>query len=267
MRLPMKVHAVKIRYREQLLRKMVHGRFGIHQGRRCVFISYIPADDKPGSRVKKRYYLDSSKGKEFTPKIKKYLSIKSEYDRLLDSWNSTYAFEPPVVRFPITNTYDPHHMDNRFFADAVDCSNNMPNDNPVYSGDDVLKSKNEQFGKGFFKKLGIPYKYEVALDVANPDGYVPDFLLSFYEIDRCVYAEICGMNDKSDYAATTSRKINFYAKNRYRPGREIVYVFMYDKYNFDEEYFAAQVLSAFDTLIPDSAIEWDNCPPPRIYAD
>lgn len=33
---------------------------------------------------------------------------------------------------------------------------------------------------------------------------------------------------------------------------------MYDKYNFDEVYFIQQVLSAFDSMISDSALEWGN---------
>ena len=264
MHLPMKVHAVKIRYREQLLRHMIHGRFGTHLGKRCVYITYDPEDAKTSRRTQRRYYVETAKGREYTQKIKRYLSIKTEYEKLLSEWRSIYSSEPPAVRFPVINIYDPHHLDNQFFADAVDKTNRILNDNPVYSGDDVLKSKNEQFGTRFFKNMGIPYKYEVGLDVENPDGYVPDFLLSFFEIDRCIYAEICGMNDKSDYSATTARKINFYSRNRYRPGREIIYAFMYDKNNFDEEYFAAQILSAFDTLIPDSALDWENCPPPNI---
>ena len=31
---------------------------------------------------------------------------------------------------------------------------------------------------------------------------------------------------------------------------------MYDKHNFDKTYFIEQVLSAFNSLIPDSALEW-----------
>ena len=267
MRLPMKVHAVKIRYREQLLRKMVHGRFGVYKGKRCVYITYVPDVSEVTRHTPKRFYLDSKTGQEYVPKIKRYLAVKREYDQLMDEWKSTYVWDPPMVRFPITNVYDPHHMDNNFFVEAVDKTNRMPNDNPVYSGDDVLKSKNEQFGKRFFKEMGIPYKYEVKLDVDNPDGFVPDFLLSFYEIDRCVYAEICGMNDKSDYSVTTSRKINFYSRNHDRPGREMIYAFMYDKNNFDEEYFASQIWGAYDTLIPDSALDWDNCLSPRISGD
>ena len=264
MRLPMRVHAVKIRYREQLLRRMIHGRFGNYQGKPCVYIHYDPKDKELTRRTQKRYFLDSALGKKYTPHVERFLKVKAEYDLLLVDWRSTYSFEPPMVRFPICNTYDPHHMDNDFFASVAHKVNKMPVENPVYSGDDVLKSKNEQFAKDFFKDNGIPYKYEPDIEVDNPEGFVPDFLLSLYEIDRCIYAEVCGMADSYEYSARTAHKINFYSKNRYRPGREMIYAFMYDKNNFDEEYFAAQVWGAFDTLIPDSALDWDNCVPPCI---
>ena len=264
MQMPLKVHAVKIRYREQLLRKMVHGRFGTYKGRRCVFISYLPGAVWQHGLTLGRYYVDSKKGRGYTPKIEEYLKIKNEFDKLLLDWRSTYVFEPPMIRFPISLNYDPHRMDSRFFDNAVGNTNRLVNDNPVYSGDDTLRSKNEQIATDIFKDLDIPYKYEVGLDVPNPDGLVPDFLLSFYEIDRCVYAEICGMSDKYDYSQRTARKINFYSLNNYRPNREIIYCLMYDKSNFDKEYVTSQILGAYDTLIPDSALDWNNCLPPNI---
>ena len=81
------------------------------------------------------------------------------------------------------------------------------------------------------------------------------FLLSFYEIDRCSYIELCGMNDKEAYSGKTATKINSYAKSRYRQGREIIYVHLYDKSNFDSVVFAEQVLSAYDSMIPFSALD------------
>ena len=55
----------------------------------------------------------------------------------------------------------------------------------------------------------------------------------------------------------TATKINSFSKDTYRPGREVIYVILYDKANFDEDYFAGQVLDAFNNMIPDSAIIWE----------
>ena len=262
MRLPLKVHAVKIKYRERLLRNIPHGKFSTYRGKRSILVTYIPGNPDVSVRSPKRYVLTGKLGKLYTPQIEQYLNIKAEYDRLLAEWRATYSFEPPEVKFPIVQTYDPHGMNNEYYEQAVANQSDMPNKHPVYSGDDVFKSKNEQFGKDVLCSLGIPYKYETLLGDENAKN--PDFLLSFFEIDRCIYAEICGMTDDYEYSTKLARKINFYSTHNYRHEREVIYCFMHDKYNFDEECFAAMVLSAFDMLIPDSALDWNNCRPPRI---
>ncbi len=45
---------------------------------------------------------------------------------------------------------------------------------------------------------------------------------------------------------------------KYRPGREVIYVLVYDKNNFDREYFISQVMTAFNDMIPDSALQWET---------
>jgi hypothetical protein len=72
------------------------------------------------------------------------------------------------------------------------------------------------------------------------------------------YIEILGMNDKYDYAVRTVTKINGFSRDKYRPEREIIYILVYNKNIFDEDYFVSQVLIAFDMLIPDSALIWDK---------
>lgn len=264
MRLPLKVHAVKIRYRERALQEMVHGRIANMGGKRYVYVTYVPGDDSVSKHHQLRYCVDSPKGREFAPKVAKYIKVKAGFDKLLLDWRELYRFEPPEVRFPICSTWDPHHMDNRFYKDTAEATNELSVQHPVYSGGDVLKSKNEQFGKDKLVELGIPYKYEPALDIPNPDGIIPDFLISFFEIDRCVYAEIGGMSEKYDYSRSIAEKIQFYSANFYRHGREMIYCFMFDKHNFDEEVFAAQVLAAYDVLIPEDALDWSKCCPPQI---
>ena len=86
MQLPMKVHAVKIRYREQLLKKMPHGKFVEYRGKRHVIVYYVPGDPSVTKQTAKRYSLTSKHGKVYTPKIEKFIKIKAEYDRLLVDW-------------------------------------------------------------------------------------------------------------------------------------------------------------------------------------
>ena len=53
-------------------------------------------------------------------------------------------------------------------------------------------------------------------------------------------------------------KITGFSKELYRPGKEVIYVFVYDKQNFDRDYFVSQVLTAFNDMIPDDALIWET---------
>ena len=121
-----------------------------------------------------------------------------------------------------------------------------------------MKSNNELFGADLLKLMDIPFKYETAVDLpAIEETINPDYLINFYEIDRCSYLEILGMNDKTDYSVRTATKITGFSKELYRPGKEVIYVHVYDKNNFDRDYFVSQVLSAFNDMIPDEALDWE----------
>lgn len=150
-------------------------------------------------------------------------------------------------------------MNNAYYESQKEKQGKYVPDNPTISEYGEFKSKNELMAATALKQMDIPFKYETELYIEETDEKInPDFLINFFEIDRCSYLEVLGMNDKGDYAVRTSAKINSYSRGEYRPGREVIYVLMYDKYNFDEVYFIQQVLSAFDSMIPDSALEWGN---------
>ena len=257
--LPMKVHAVKLEYRKRILERIPHGHFCVRRGRKTVVITHDPEKPKYTAR-RPRYLCVSTKlGKIYSEIITNYLKIKSEYDYLLKSWNDTYNFPPPRVNFPIKQYFDPHLMNNEYFNNQTEHKGRYIPEKPTYSEDGDLKSKNELFGVELLHQMGIPFKYETEVYIEETDEIInPDYLINFYEIDRCAYLEILGMNDKGDYSVRTSSKINSYSKGKYRPGREVIYVLLYDKYNFDSVYFVEQVLSAFNSLIPDSALEWND---------
>lgn len=255
--LPMKVHAVKLEYRRQLLETMPHGYFRVRKGQYCVIVTRDPEDPNVCPKRPRTYRISTKRGRKFSIAVNNYLRIKSEYDTLLHSWNSTYRFAPPGVKFPIKQFYDPHMMNNDYFKKQAEHCGNYKADKPTYSEDGELKSKNELMGASLLKQMGIPVKYETEVYIEETNETInPDFLADFYEIDRCSYVELLGMSDKFDYAARTSAKINSFSRGKYRPGREVIYVLLYDRHNFDGVYFVEQVLSAFDTMIPDSALEW-----------
>lgn len=256
--LPMKVHAVKLEYRRQLLEKMPHGYYRVINGRKNVVITYDPNNPKYNKQHPRTLFVSTNLGRKYCEIINNYLKIKSEYDQLLQKWNKHYKSSPPKVKFPIKQFYDPNKMNNEYFNKQVYCTGSYVPDNPTVSDHGSLKSKNEQFGADILKQLDIPFKYETSIYLdAIEETINPDYLINFYEIDRCSYLEILGMSDKMKYSFTTTNKLYGFSKQKYRPGREVIYIVLYDKQNFDEDYFASEVLSAFNNMIPDSALIWD----------
>lgn len=257
--LPLKVHAVKLEYKRQQLEKMPHGYYRMIKGKKNVVITYDP-DNPKYSKAHPRTLLVSSKmGKIYSEIINKYQILNSEYVKLLHEWTSRYDFDPPRVKFPIIQFYDPHSMNNAYYQVQAEYTGKYQPDNPTISDNGEFKSKNEQFGADLLRRLDIPFKYETTVYLPSIEDTInPDYLVNFYEIDRCAYLELLGMNDKIDYSIRSATKMTGFSKDKYRPGREIIYVILYDKQNFDEDYFVSQVLSAFNDMIPDSALIWDS---------
>ena len=256
---PMKVHAVKLEYRRLKLEKMVKGYFRTVKGKQYVFVTYDVDFPKYNARHPRILLVTTKLGAKYSEKVLSYLKIKQEYDELLISRNKRYCIKPPKVKFPIRQFADPHSMDNNFYNRQEGCCGKYKPDNPTVSKHGELKSKNEQMGADLLEQMGIPFKYETSVYLKDIDEVInPDYLLDFFEIDRCAYLEILGMNDKGTYSVSTATKINGFSLGNYRPSREIIYIILYDKQNFDEEYFVSQVLSAYNDMIPDSALVWDD---------
>lgn len=256
---PMKVLAVKLEYRRLKMEKMTRGYYKTIKGIRNVVITFDPDNPKYNNQHPRTLYVSGKLGMIYSRKINEYLSYKSEYDSLLSDWNSKYRFAPPRIRFPLVQFSDPHQMNNEYFKNQTERRGNYVSDSPIVSRHGDLKSKNELLGMDLLEQLGIPFKYETNIFLKEIDETInPDCLINFYEIDRCAYLEILGMNDKIEYFYKTSKKIYGFSKAKYRPGREVIYIFLYDKHNFDEEYFISEILSAYDNLIPDDALIWTD---------
>jgi hypothetical protein len=258
--LPMKVHAVKLEYRRLKLEKMLQGRFKTMRGKQYVLISKDPAMPRFNTRHPRILNVDTELGRKYSERISEYIKIKTEYDELLNDWNTRYSFAPPRVNFPIKQYSDPHEMNNEYYnRQAERCGKYQP-DNPTVSDHGDLKSKNELMGADLLKFMGIPFKYETEIYLEEIEETInPDCLVNFYEIDRCAYLEILGMNDKVGYSMKTVTKMNGFSLGKYRPGREVIYVLLYDKANFDRDYFVSQVMTAFNDMIPDDALVWESC--------
>ena len=256
---PMKVHAVKLEYRRLELQRIPHGYFTDWRGKSTVVVTYDPERPEVSSKRPRRLRVTSKRGKQYVEKINLYIKKKAEYEDLLNRWNAMYSFSPPGVKFPIKQYSDPHGMNNDYFSRQAERCGYYEPKIPTVSDHGDLKSKNELFGADLLKMMDIPFKYETEIYLKAIDDTInPDYLVNFYEIDRCSYLEILGMNDRVDYSLRSATKITGFSKEMYRPGREVIYVHVYDKFNFDREYFVSQVLSAYNDMIPDDALMWES---------
>lgn len=256
---PMKVHAVKLEYRRLKLENMVHGYFKERNGKSYIIVNHDPNAPKINCRHQRRIRVTTKRGQELADKINEYQKLHAEYISLLNDWKRRYSFAPPKVNFPIIQYSDPHCMNNDYFNKQVERLGKYKAENPTVSEHGELKSKNELMGADLLKDMGMPFKYETELYLREIDETInPDYLVNFYEIDRCAYLEILGMTDKIDYFYRSANKIYGFSKEMFRPGREVIYVFVYDKANFDKDYFVSQVLTAFNDMIPDSALIWET---------
>ena len=258
--LPIKVHAVKLEYRRLKLEKMLQGRFKTIRGKQYVLITKDSTLPKYNSRHPRVLSVSTELGRKYSESITEYLKVKAEYEDLLIDWNARYSFAPPRVIFPIKQYSDPHKMNNEYYNRQQERCGKYQPDNPTVSDHGDLKSKNELMCADLLKLMGIPFKYETEIYLEEIDETInPDCLVNFYEIDRCAYLEVLGMNDKVGYSMKTVTKMNGFSLGKYRPGREVIYVLLYDKANFDREYFSSQVMSAFNDMIPDDALVWESC--------
>ncbi len=255
---PMKVLAVKLEYRRLKLKTMVQGYFKTVNGKQYVYITYDPGFPQYDKCHPRKLRVSLLLGQIYKDKIAEYQILLNEYNSLLNMWNENYRKAPPKVIFPISQFFDPHTMNNKFFENQQDCTGKYKSDNPTVSDHGELKSKNEQFAADLLKRMDIPFKYETSVYLPAINEIInPDYLVNFYEIDRCAYLEILGMGDKVDYSLRTATKIFGFSAELYRPGREVIYIHLYDRYNFDEEYFINEVLAAFENMIPDCALIWE----------
>lgn len=218
---PMKVLAVKLEYRRLLMDKMAKGYFKTVNGIQYVIITSDPYNPKYNAHHSRKLMTSTILGQKYSALINEYLSIKSEYDSLLSMWNSTYSFSPPRILFPIIQPYDPHGMNNAYFNRQLDKQGKYTPDNPTISEHGILKSKNEQIGADLLTLMGIPFKYETEIYLhAIEDTIDPDYLVNFFEIDRCAYLELLGMNDRIDYSVRTATKITGFSKENTDPAEK-----------------------------------------------
>lgn len=88
-----------------------------------------------------------------------------------------------------------------------------------------VRSKSEKMIADKLLMLGIPYKYEHPIYLADVGVVYPDFTLLDIKNREDVLLEHFGMMDNSTYCENVIKKINAYQNNGYFMGKNILYTF------------------------------------------
>ena len=91
-----------------------------------------------------------------------------------------------------------------------------PEDPELYSSSGIrMRSKSEMLIANMLERLGIPYIYEMPLQLKNGVVVHPDFTIIDVENRRIIILEHLGMLDDMEYIQKNIRKIREYEKNGY----------------------------------------------------
>ena len=92
---------------------------------------------------------------------------------------------------------------------------------PTNNGE-MVRSKSEKILADRFAALGIPYKYEVPLQLSGGLTIRPDFTLLNVRLRKEFYWEHFGMMDDPDYVAKALKKIERYIKTGFFPFEKLL---------------------------------------------
>lgn len=99
---------------------------------------------------------------------------------------------------------------------------------------ELVRSKSEKIIADMLFYRGIPYHYEYPIQLEGIGTVHPDFRILNVRTRRIYIWEHLGMMDDPNYAVNNVKKINYYSRNGYYPGENIIYSFE-TKNNFDTD--------------------------------
>ena len=104
---------------------------------------------------------------------------------------------------------------------------------------DTVRSKSEKLISDLLYMLGVPYRYEMRLDMGDGTIVYPDFTIYDVRNNRLVYYEHFGMMDDLHYVNNAIRKHNEYLKHGL--GNDLIITFESSQKPLDLEAVEAQV--------------------------
>lgn len=95
---------------------------------------------------------------------------------------------------------------------------------PTNKGENV-RTKSEASIANMYYEMGIPYRYECALKLADGKTKFPDFTILDTRKRKIIYHEHLGMLDDDDYRKKNLKKLSDYRKNGIYTGKNLILTF------------------------------------------
>ncbi len=95
---------------------------------------------------------------------------------------------------------------------------------PTDKGENV-RTKSEAAIANMYYEMGIPYRYECELKLADGKSKFPDFTILDTRKRKIIYHEHMGMLDDDDYRKKNLRKLGDYRKNGIYTGKNLILTF------------------------------------------
>lgn len=169
------------------------------------------------------YSLNTEKGRRIAKQINKAREIDKQIDELEAYWRVNYKGNMPEVTRLRIKVESPIGLNNDFYQRAVPESNTMAYKTAFMFRGTNFRSKNELIIAEILTELGLEYKYEPKIILANGQTLYPDFLVNIEEANRCFMIEIQGMMNDVNYVTKAVQKESIYFQNGYRDGKEILF--------------------------------------------
>ena len=225
-------HELLIAYYQHELRSLPEGFFSIYRGKKVVYITRDPRDDRISNRNKRRIVISTKDGQIYSKLIRESSRIKTKLNYLNELWNLTYWTPPNKISYPPSKSRT-GTLNKERYINSLEMQNPILSSSPLidYNGR-KLRSKNELIVCQNLDVWG--YKYKVEIDL-SPDEFTPlypDATFFIPEIDKPVSVEVDGALDKTNYMTKSeSRKFNYF-NNGFIEFKDVIFLRLTYAYEF-----------------------------------
>lgn len=229
---------------EAFLRKLLDRLPPIHygvSGKTTIVRTYFY--DRDGKRRRLQYKLNSEKGRKLAQlSQKREQTEKALNDVVYKLEKKNSSTDIIQVREVIESS-----MNGEFFNKLHAQSNPKPiKKKYIHKGID-MRSRGEMMVAECLDLLGLPYKYEPALQLGD-EVFYPDFIVYIEALDCCIIIEFLGMTDDYEYVMDLVGKIAKYARHDVFINRDLLLIAGTVDYMPSSDYIKGCIITLLNNL-------------------